>query len=288
LIRKKILLALAVIICLLSAQVNVIAAQTVSIALGQNGSYLSSGRIMVQLRDAADALGVEPKNIFWDANSRTATFVKDERVVQISVGSTKLKLNGVELPTDKGAEIKNGRIYVPLSVAGIAFDAVAVWDSSTKVATLSLGSGNSDTSQPSGFGDNPVISPVPQTPNASEFEREVFDLVNEERAKQGLNALEWHTDLAAIARRHSQDMAERNFFSHDNPDGLSPFDRMTQNGITYSWAAENIAQGQRTPKEVMQTWMNSPGHKANILNENLTHLGVGFYNYYWTEKFIGI
>lgn len=109
-----------------------------SITLGENGSYISDGRIMVQLRDAATALGVAEQNIFWDNNTKTATFIKGDRVVQITVGDPQVKLNGVALPTDKGAEIKDGRTYVSLSAAGVALGATASWDNTTKTATLTI------------------------------------------------------------------------------------------------------------------------------------------------------
>lgn len=111
---------------------------TTSITLGENGSYISDGRIMVQLRDAATALGVAEQNIFWDNATKSATFIKGDRVVQITVGDPQVKLNGVALPTDKGAEIKDGRTYVSLSAAGVALGATASWDNTTKTATLTV------------------------------------------------------------------------------------------------------------------------------------------------------
>lgn len=109
-----------------------------TITLGDNGSYISDGRIMVQLRDAANSLGVAEQNIFWDNNTKSATFVKGERVVQLTVGDPQVKMNGTALPTDKGAEIKDGRTYVSLRAAGIAFGAVVDWDNDTKTATLTV------------------------------------------------------------------------------------------------------------------------------------------------------
>jgi len=111
---------------------------TTSITLGENGSYISDGRIMVQLRDAATALGVAEQNIFWDNATKSATFIKGDRVVQLTVGDPQVKLNGVALPTDKGAEIKDGRTYVSLSAAGVALGATASWDNTTKTATLTV------------------------------------------------------------------------------------------------------------------------------------------------------
>ncbi len=128
--------------------------------------------------------------------------------------------------------------------------------------------------------------------SADEFELKVLELVNAERTKQGLSALTWDSSLAAVAEAHSLDMAQNNFFSHTNLKGQSPFDRMKAFGISYSYAAENIAAGQKTPESVMNSWMNSEGHRNNILNGNLTRLGVGYvkggsYGHYWTQVFAG-
>lgn len=121
------------------------------------------------------------------------------------------------------------------------------------------------------------------------YEQEVFDLVNQIRAENGLEPFVYNETLAGTARAHSQDMIDRNFFSHTNPDGEDPFDRMRDNGLSFSMAAENIAAGQRTPEEVVNSWMNSEGHRANILG-GCEELGVGLalggsYGYYWTQCF---
>lgn len=129
------------------------------------------------------------------------------------------------------------------------------------------------------------------TGTASAIEKQVLDLVNAERAKYGLSALTWADDLASIARAHSQDMIRRSFFDHTNPDGKSPFDRLKSAGIRYRYAAENIAYGQKTPEAVMNAWMNSAGHRKNILNANLKEIGVGAAassggTIYWTQLFV--
>ncbi|WP_085994332.1 CAP domain-containing protein [Oceanobacillus senegalensis] len=129
-----------------------------------------------------------------------------------------------------------------------------------------------------------------QQPSAlSQFEKEVVELTNQERAKYGLPALEIDTELSKVARDKSKDMAENNYFSHNSPVYGSPFDMMKSYGISYKTAGENIAKGQRTPAEVVNAWMNSDGHRANILNENFTHIGVGYVENgnIWTQQFIG-
>ena len=130
-----------------------------------------------------------------------------------------------------------------------------------------------------------TTEPTPTLIKTPTFAEQVLELVNIERNQHGFSPLLWDDRLAAVAQAHSVDMVERNFFDHTNPDGLSPFDRMKNAGINYWYAAENIAAGQRTPEAVINAWMNSTGHRNNILSENLTHIGVGFYEYYWTQVF---
>ncbi len=123
------------------------------------------------------------------------------------------------------------------------------------------------------------------------MEDEVLRLVNEERTSRGLNALKRASDLDALARAHSADMINRHFFDHTNPDGQSPFDRMRAAGISYRAAAENIASGQRSAAAVMDAWMNSSGHRKNILNASYTEIGIGAVKssggtIYWTQEFV--
>ncbi|EMX0192392.1 serine protease [Bacillus cereus] len=130
--------------------------------------------------------------------------------------------------------------------------------------------------------------PAEEAKSLSEFEQRVVELTNAERAKQGLPALKTDTELSKVARIKSEDMQKNNYFDHNSPTYGSPFDMMKKFGISYTSAGENIAQGQRTPEEVVQAWMNSAGHRANILNNGFTHIGVGYVESgnYWTQQFI--
>jgi uncharacterized YkwD family protein len=105
----------------------------------------------------------------------------------------------------------------------------------------------------------------------------VLKLVNAERSKAGLQPLTLSDKLTSIANTKAKDMAVKNYFSHQSPTYGSPFDMLKQFGVSFSYAGENIAAGQKTAEEVMNSWMNSSGHKANILNKNYTQIGVGFY-----------
>lgn len=122
-----------------------------------------------------------------------------------------------------------------------------------------------------------------QTENASQ----VVALVNKERIAAGLKPLIIHTNLTKMAKTKAIDMYKNNYFDHISPKYGSPFDMMDASNITFLYAGENIAKGQRSAKEAVRDWMNSPGHKANILNPNYKVIGVGYYNGYWVQEFIG-
>ena len=121
------------------------------------------------------------------------------------------------------------------------------------------------------------------------FEQEVIRLVNEQRVKNGLNPLTENWELSRVARYKSQDMVDNRYFSHTSPTYGSPFQMIRDFGISFRRAGENIAYGQRTPQAVVNAWMNSSGHRANILNASYTQIGVGYVanGNYWTQMFIG-
>ncbi|MBU9714741.1 SCP-like extracellular protein [Bacillus tamaricis] len=122
----------------------------------------------------------------------------------------------------------------------------------------------------------------------SDYERKVIELTNVERRNNGLPDFEADAQLSSVARAKSKDMQENNYFSHTSPTYGSPFDMMRDFGVSYKTAGENIAQGQQTPEQVVQSWMNSEGHRKNILSSDFTHLGVGYdqNGHHWTQMFI--
>lgn len=128
------------------------------------------------------------------------------------------------------------------------------------------------------------------------FNSEVLRLTNKFRLSKGLNPLRSNSELDKTAQDHSKDMALRDYFAHKNKQGEQAWDRAKTNGYTSRGMAENIAAGQRTPESVVNAWINSPGHRKNMLNPNYTELGTGFYNLendkgavnytrYWTQVF---
>ena len=133
-------------------------------------------------------------------------------------------------------------------------------------------------------------TPVEAAPNGSisAIEQAVLDLTNAERQKAGLSALKTDSNLMNSAREKSMDMSSNGYFSHTSPTHGSPFDQMKAHGVSYSSAAENIAMGQRTAEAVVKGWMESPGHRQNILTPDFTHIGIGYDEdgHYWTQQFI--
>ena len=131
---------------------------------------------------------------------------------------------------------------------------------------------------------------IPETDAAVRtYEQEVVRLVNAERTKYGLAALEEDWELSRVARYKSQDMHDERYFSHTSPTYGTPFEMIRAFGLSYRAAGENIAVGYATPAAVVAGWMASEGHRANILSRSYTKIGVGYVadGSYWTQQFIG-
>jgi uncharacterized YkwD family protein/spore coat assembly protein SafA len=138
----------------------------------------------------------------------------------------------------------------------------------------------------------PGIPSTPSVPNdIGALETEVIRLVNVERIKAGRSPLTENNEVSKVARIKSKDFIDNNYFAHDSPTYGTPFDMLESFGIKFTAAAENIASGQKTAAEVMNTWMNSSGHRANILSSTYNQIGVGVArdsngNIFWTQMFI--
>lgn len=218
---------------------------------------ITSDRVLVPMRALAEALDAE---VTWDNAARQMISVRGDDTLTLTIDNHVMWRNGEAIALDVAPTILNGRTLAPVRAVSEGFDADVYWDHAAQTVRI-------------------------VTDQSENYARDVFTLTNQERIKAGLAPFTWSDALADVAAAHCQDMSERQFFDHVNPDGLSPFDRMAAAGIHYSWAAENIAMGYPSPQAVVEGWMNSPGHRANILNEHLTTLGVGYYEGYWTQCF---
>lgn len=172
---------------------------------------------------------------------------------------------------------------------------VATGDSMWKIAvkyqvgTSEIISANPQVTNPNLIYPGQALNIPTVSSSVTNYESEVLRLVNVERAKNGLKPLTMNWELSRVARYKSQDMHDKGYFSHTSPTYGSPFDMMTKFGISYRTAGENIAMGYSTPQAVVTGWMNSPGHRANILKSSFTQIGVGYVasGNYWTQMFIG-
>lgn len=183
---------------------------------------------------------------------------------------------------------------LPASAAGVTHTVAAgdtMWKLAVRyqVGTREIIDANPQIPDPDLIYPGQVLT-IPQLdPTVVSFEREVIRLVNEIRVQNGLKPLTEHWELSRVARYKSQDMADNRYFSHTSPTYGSPFQMIKAFGLPFRTAGENIAYGQRTPQAVVNAWMNSSGHRANILNASYTQIGVGYVaaGHYWTQMFIG-
>ncbi|OAH58008.1 MULTISPECIES: SafA/ExsA family spore coat assembly protein [Bacillaceae] len=157
-----------------------------------------------------------------------------------------------------------------------------------KVGTSEIITANPSVKNPSMIYPGQKLNIPTVDTSVTNAEAEVIRLVNVERQKAGLKPLTQNWELSRVAQIKSQDMMKNKYFGHNSPTYGTPFNMMKNFGITYKSAGENIAKGQTTPAAVMKAWMNSSGHKANILSKNFTQIGVGYEpnGNYWTQQFI--
>lgn len=190
------------------------------------------------------------------------------------------------------ASVLSASLLIPVGAMAADSYTVASGDSLWKIAVKTqtgvqeLIDANPQLANPDQLNPGQKIN-IPTKEQAS-VEQEVVKLVNAERAKEGLRALKEEWELSRVAKYKSQDMHDKKYFDHTSPTYGTPFTMMKNFGITYKSAGENIAMGQRSAEEVVKAWMNSAGHRANILNKNYTHIGIGYVKdgNYWTQMFI--
>ena len=158
-----------------------------------------------------------------------------------------------------------------------------------QVGTSEIIASNPQVSNPDLIYPGQILTIPEEDAAVTQYEQEVIRLVNEIRVQNGLSALTYNWELSRVARYKSQDMVDNRYFSHTSPTYGTPFQMIRSFGLSYRSASENIAYGQRTPQAVVNAWMNSSGHRANILSSSYTQIGVGYVanGHYWTQMFIG-
>ena len=257
-------------------------------------AYISSGRTFIPVRAVGNVLNL---NVDWQSPnvilSGKHQVTGKSLTISINTKTNRVVLNNAVLTNC--IEIKDSRSYITLRVLAEAFGYVVDWKNkcvyiSSPSTNHINGSGNnvSDNNHSNNNSSNNSDSNNNTISSQTSFENQVLSLVNTERAKKGLSALTMDENLRNAARLKSDDMYQNKYFSHTSPTYGSPFDMLKTLGISYQAAAENIAQGYTTPESVVNGWMNSSGHRANILNGTYTHIGIGYNSngHYWTQLFI--
>ncbi|MDE6182060.1 MAG: hypothetical protein K2F59_02490 [Eubacteriales bacterium] len=273
---------------------------------------------MIPLKYVATVLNIPENNVVFNAKNKTVTITKGNDVLEFFVNSNSYKKNGVTFNGNGIVEIKGGRTFVPLRSLANAFDLYVEWDGYLKEAIVvanidttnqNITDSDKDINYSSTINNttNNINKPsylsailsknrtpeeekcvtrdyIPTEQETRIIEEEVVRIVNEERIKNGLQPLQISEDLMKTAREKSEDMATRNYVSHTDPDGY--------NMATDLKVAENITGGNYTPAGAVDDWLNSKGHRDNILNPNYKYIGVGYaknsnseYTNYWTQQF---
>lgn len=221
------------------------------------------GYIQISARTLFEAAGF---TVQWFPDECRVTAFSSDLKITMFADNRRIYINNIGYITDGDISISDGIFTIPLSAAASALDAEVSVSGNTVYLTSDI------------------------AVDCSGWQYDVLELINEQRSLYGLRPFVWNSDLAAAAYEHCADMAERDYFSHDTPEGLTPFERMRNMGIRYAAAAENIAAGQPDPQSVVEAWMNSPSHRENILDPKLNETGISFvrggtYGIYWVQEF---
>ncbi len=263
---KKLIISIFVILCI---QITVFADGITVILNGSPMSFeqepvLQNDSTLIPFRAIFEKLDMA---VQWFEDEKRVTAQKEDTVITLFIDRPVMYVNDDIIELNTPPVIYNDFTLVPLRAVSEAAGAAVDWDGNTRTVTI--------------------------TARESDFEswaNQVLVLTNNERGKNGLEPLKWDNALADLAQAHCRDMIDRGFFSHNNPDGKTPFDRMKEAGISYMMAGENIAAGQYSPEAAVQSWMESEGHRKNILNPAFKYLGVsvmrgGDYGIYWAQEF---
>lgn len=239
-------------------------------------------RTMVPFRAIFEALNIE---VNWSDALRKVYATSEGVTVILTVDSTKMLVNNDMITLEAAPFIMNDRVLVPVRAVCEALKCNVDWDGENRIVKIKTAGYIEPTYTETIGGDPAYIK------KDHEFDKELLELINNERASLGLGELTLDTALSSVAVAHSEDMAIRDYIDHTSPDGVGAFDRLDEAGISYVSAAENIASGFATADKVFNSWMNSERHKGNLMNSEFGKIGIGYYaggtnGTYWTVLLI--
>lgn len=294
---KKLICAFLSVLMLLSS-VSALADTPIGIYL--NGQKLETDvapiivndRTMVPFRAVLEALGAE---VSWNEAVKKVFATLGTKNIILTIDSEKMHTteNGevVIITLDAKPFIQDGRTMIPIRAVCEIFGCEVGWDAPSRSVTIRM----------PGY-EGPALPDYVTNPPAQEgivdsgayYEKDnkalaetAVSLINNYRTAEGLAPLAYSTELAGVAYYHCKDMADNDYLDHTSPDGTTFYQRIDENNIPYTIAAENIAFGFTSPEKVVESWMSSPAHKENLLNPSFTKAAVGFYSggsngTYWT------
>lgn len=248
------------------------------------------GRTLIPVRGVFEQIGFE---VEWHYDARQAELTRDDNVIVITIDSSIFTVNGVNHILDVPAQIIGGRTMLPIRAVLESVNYEVDWDAATRTVLISsmyVYAGIEQITIPNRRLTDAEIAEWIEIYNSSGgangFELEVIRLVNIERAREGIASLQADPVLMMAARFKSQSMYDLDYFSHTSP-VYGSFVNISREvfGFSARAMAENLALGQRTPEAVIQSWMNSAGHRRNLMNPSYTIIGVGFHENRWTQKF---
>jgi len=242
------------------------------------------GRTLVPVRSVFEHIGFD---VDWEEETRTVTLIRENDEIIIAIDSDEFITNGRTHRLDVPAQVINDRTMLPIRAVLASVGYNVDWDeeSSTVLVYSNVQMRIPDRRLTADEIED-WISNYNALGGGTEFEREVIRLVNIERAEKGLRELEEYTPLMMASRFKAQSMYDLGYFNHTSPI-YGHFANISQKvfGISPRSMGENLANGHRTPETVVRGWMESEGHRANILNPAYRRIGVGFYNFRWAQKF---
>jgi len=245
------------------------------------GAVSVSGRTLVPIRGVFETLGFD---VSWDGTLSRVTLLRSDAVILITLGESEFTTNGTLHHLDVPAQSMGGRVLLPIRAVLESVNYSLQWDARANTVRIETTFGTLPDRKLSSEEIGSWIDEYHLFGGALEFELEVIRLTNIERARVGAAPLSANENLMMAARFKSQEMHNLRYFAHSSP-VYGSFYNISSELFGYDAMGENLATGHRTPEEVVNAWMNSPGHRENMLRSGFTEIGVGLVGSYWSQKF---
>lgn len=285
------------------SSVSVFAEEDIKINI--NGNYIETpvspmivnDRTMIPFRVIFEAMNMEVK---WNEKYQKVHGYNDTTNIILTIGSNKMIVNTDIVEIDAAPFIANDRTLVPVRAITEALQCEVGWDAENRVVVIETkdyeGPGyvapekESENKEPENTTPNtPYVDDTPAyiNKNDPEMANKAIEYINQKRVEYGFDELIVDKNVSNVALGHCVDMAENNYISHEAPSGTTPFERLDMAGIYYNSACEILASGFNNPKDVVESWLNSPNLKTSILSSEFTHIGLGYWlggpnGTYWT------